>query len=290
MMHTNSSNSFASPDETPRVTLPAIRAMKERGEKFAMLTAYDYPTARAAQAAGVHSLLVGDSMGMVVLGYASTREIPLSALLLVAEAVRRGAPNVFIIGDMPYETMIAGEAAVLAAALQFINAGCDAVKVECETQHEALVARLEQAQIPTIAHIGLRPQAVTTTDGYRAQARDEDGIHALVDLARRMQHAGASMLLIEAVPPEAANAVCQAVSIPVIGCGAGPACDGHVVVTHDMLGFGPARPPKFVPLLADLNTIIRDAMERYVAAIAQGDYPGPQHAYRMRAAPQKTNL
>ncbi|MBL8878607.1 MAG: 3-methyl-2-oxobutanoate hydroxymethyltransferase [Phycisphaerales bacterium] len=289
MTHTNSDTPTESHFSPRRITLAGLRQMKQRGEKFAMLTAYDYPTARAAQVAGVHSLLVGDSMGMVVLGHSSTREIPLSALLLVAEAVRRGAPSPFLIGDMPFEAMASGDSAVLAAAHAFLTAGCDAVKIECEPHHAELIGKVSRAGIPAIAHLGLRPQAVTTSDGYRAQARDDAGLRELVAIARRMEQAGASMLLIEAVPPEAAEAVCRAVSILVVGCGAGPSCDGHVVVTHDMLGLGPAKPPKFVPVLADLNGAIESAMKRYVAAIAGGEYPGPQHSYSMRSITHGAN-
>lgn len=273
----------------PRITLKTLQSMKQSGQKFAMLTAYDFPTAQIAQAAGVQSLLVGDSMAMVVLGHENTRDIPLSILIFMAEAVRRGAPSVFLIGDMPFSTMAAGDVAVVDAARRFMNeSGCDAVKVECEPHHDKLIAALSEAGIPAIAHLGLRPQSVVTPDGYRAQARDEGGIRDLVDQAMRMERAGAIMLLLEAVPPEASQSVCNAVSIPVIGCGAGPACDGHVVVTHDMLGFGTARPPKFVPVLADLNGTLREAMESYVSAITNGEYPGPQHVYGMRTAPIQT--
>lgn len=269
-----------------RCTLSTLIRMKQRGEKFAMLTAYDYPTAQAAQLAGVHALLVGDSMGMVVLGHENTRTIPLSVLLVVSEAVRRGAPNVFLIGDMPYITMNEGDAAILDASRRFRDeCGCDAVKIECEPQHDRLVEKLSAAGVTTIAHLGLRPQTVVSADGYRAQARNEAGVLELVNQAQRMEQAGASMLLLEAVPPEASQAVSRAVSVPLIGCGAGPACDGHVVVTHDLLGLGSTRPPKFVPVLADLRTAMREAMAQYVNAIVTGEYPAPQHAYTMRAAP-----
>lgn len=273
-----------------RYTLSTLIRMKQQGEKFAMLTAYDYPTAQAAQSAGVHSLLVGDSMGMVVLGYENTRTIPLSVLLIVSEAVRRGAPNVFLVGDMPFLTMCESDAAILDAARRFQEeCGCDAVKIECEPDHDRLVEKLAGAGVTTIAHLGLRPQTVVSADGYRAQARDEAGLLELVRQAQHMEQSGASMLLLEAVPPEASQAVSRAVTIPLIGCGAGLACDGHVVVTHDLLGLSAARPPKFVPVLADLRSAMRDAMSRYVRAIVAGEYPAPEHAYTMRAAPTPTH-
>lgn len=276
---------IASPP-APRVDLPMLRRMKAEGRKFAMLTAYDYPMAAAAQAAGAHSLLIGDSMGTVLLGHATTRQVPLSLMLILGEAVRRAAPHVYFVGDVPYEAMTGGEESVLRAALRFRDeAGCDAVKFEAEPGQEKLVAKLARAGLETIAHLGLRPQTITSPDGYRAQARDAAAIAELVAQARRMTDAGAVMLLLEAVPNEASQAVAAAVTIPIIGCGAGPACDGHVVVTHDLLGIGSIRPPKFVPVLAEVGQTYVDAMRRYVEDIAARRYPGPEHVYPMRKQP-----
>lgn len=267
-----------------RVELRTLKQMKAEGRKFAMLTAYDYPTAAAAEAAGVHALLVGDSMGTVLLGLDSTRGTPLSLLLTLGEAVRRGAPRVYLVGDMPYESVAAGTEAAVGAGRRFRDeAGCEAVKFEAGPEDDRLVAALAEAGVDTIAHLGLRPQQVTTPDGYRAQARDHAGIAALVEDARRMVAAGAVMLLLEAVPAAASAAVVEAVDVPVIGCGAGPACDGHVLVTQDMLGIGNTRPPRFVPVHAHLGTDMQAAMKCYVDDIVQGRYPGPEHVYGMRS-------
>ena len=266
-----------------RITLDTLRSMKADGQTFAMLTAYDHPTAAAAQAAGVHSLLIGDSMGTVLLGHPSTRRTPLSLMLILGEAVRRGAPDVFLVGDMPYEAMAAGEDAAAEAARRFRDeAGCDAVKFEAGPSDDQLVSRLARMGIDTIAHLGLRPQQVTSPDGYRAQARDAGAISELVSDARRMVAAGAVVLLLEAVPAEASQAVVAAVDVPVVGCGAGPACDGHVLVTQDMLGIGTIRPPKFVIVHAQLGQAMQDAMRLYVEDIACGRYPGPEHVYPLR--------
>jgi len=274
------------PDNARRITLADLRRMKAQGRKFAMLTAYDYPTAVAAQAAGVHSLLIGDSLGCVVLGHDSTRRVPLELMLVLGEAVRRGAPRVYLVGDVPYESMLAGEQGVLEAARRFVaEAGCDAIKFEAESHHDRLVGRLAGAGIETIAHLGLRPQSVTSPDGYRAQARDAESVAALVADARRMVAAGAAMVLLEAVPNEASEAVVAAVEVPVVGCGAGPACDGHVVVTHDMLGLSGPRRPRFVPLLANLGQAMQEAMRRWVLAIEQQTYPGQEHVYPMKKPP-----
>jgi 3-methyl-2-oxobutanoate hydroxymethyltransferase len=267
----------------PHYDLAFFCRLKSEGRRFAMLTAYDYPTAAVAQAAGVHALLVGDSLGTVLLGHPNTRAVPLSLMLVLAEAVRRGAPHVYLVGDMPYEAMSGGAEATVTAAKRFrAEAGCDAVKFEAASGDERLVTRLGGAEIEVIAHLGLRPQQITSPDGYRAQARDQQSIASLVADARRMADAGAAMLLLEAVPNEAAQAVVAAVGVPVIGCGAGPACDGHVLVTHDMLGWGTIRPPRFVPVLARVATVYEDAIRRYVQDVTSRRYPGPEHVYHMR--------
>lgn len=273
--------------EPEHVTLASLRGLKAAGRKFAMLTAYDYPTARIAAAAGVHSLLVGDSLGMVLLGHASTRETPLELMITLAEAVRRGAPRVYLIGDLPHEAMRNVETLRDASRRFRSQAGCDAVKLEVETQHVAWIERLAHDGHEVVAHLGLRPQSVLTPNDYRAQARDEASIQALVDAARSAVRAGAAMLLLEAVPPEASAAVVAEVDVPVVGCGAGPACDGHVIVTQDMLGLGAPRPPRFVPRHADLGQAIAAAMRRWVADIESGAYPAPEHTYRMRPVPSR---
>lgn len=265
-----------------RVTLETLRDMKRGGRKFAMLTAYDFPTATAAQAAGIHSLLVGDSLGSVVLGQPNTRSVTLDLMIPLAEAVRRAAPDVFLVGDIPFECMQDASTARNAARRFAADAGCDAVKLETESRHAEWVAELAAAGHTVIAHVGLRPQSVITADGYRAQARDDAGIVELVETARSLVDAGARLLLIEAVPNEASQAVLAAVDVPVVGCGAGPACDGHVVVTHDLLGYGAAKPPRFVPVLADLRGTVEAAMRSYGAAIETGAYPAPQHVYPLR--------
>jgi 3-methyl-2-oxobutanoate hydroxymethyltransferase len=269
--------------QPPRMTLATLREMKAAGRKIALLTAYDYPTAVLAQAAGVHGLLVGDSLATVLLGHASTQAAPLDLMVTLAEAVRRGAPHVFLIGDMPYQAVQPGHASALDAARRFCqDAGCDAVKFEASVDDAPLVEALAAAGYTTITHLGLRPQQVTTPDGYRAQARDPETISDLVATSQRMVAAGAAMVLLEAVAAEAAQAVVQAIDVPVIGCGAGPACDGHILVTQDMLGIGTTRPPRFVPRLAELDAQIATAMRRYVDDIVRGSYPGPQHTYGMR--------
>jgi 3-methyl-2-oxobutanoate hydroxymethyltransferase len=266
-----------------RIGLDDLMRLRALGGKFAMLTAYDYPTAVAAQAAGVPVLLIGDSMGSVVLGLESTRTVPLDLMIVLGEAVRRGAPNVYLIGDMPYESMCGGRDAVRSAADRFVReAGCDAVKLETSREDAALVSDLAADGLTVVAHLGLRPQNVESRDQLRAQAREQQEIAELAADCAVMVDAGASLILLEAVPNEASQAVVKAVNVPVIGCGAGSACHGHVVVTPDLLGITPGRPPRFVPVLSDIGARTRDAFVQYVRAIEDGSYPGPQHTYGMR--------
>lgn len=266
-----------------RIRLDDLRRVAAEGGRFAMLTAYDYPTALTAQAAGIPSLLVGDSMGSVVLGQPTTRAVPLDLMIVLAEAVRRGAPNVYLIGDMPFEAMQGGDTAVRDAAIRFREeAGCDAIKLETRREHRPLVERLAGEGFEVIAHLGLRPQEALTPDQLRAQARDDEAVEQLAADCAAMVAAGAVMILLEAVPGEASQAVVAAVDVPVVGCGAGPACHGHVVVTHDLLGITPGRPPRFVPVLADLAKQMEDAFRHYARDIEDRAYPGPQHVYPMR--------
>lgn len=269
-----------------RVTLDDIYRRHQRGEKFAMLTAYDYPTAAAAQAAEVPMLLVGDTAGAVVLGQGTTREVTLAYMLTITDAVRRGAPQCCVVADMPFLAMSAGADAVVRAGQAFCHEiGCDAVKVEVRREDLDLVAQLVAADVPVIAHLGLRPQSVTDPSGYRVHAKQPEEIAALVADAQAFEQCGARLLLLEAVPPEASEAVVSAVAVPVIGCGAGPACAGHVVVTHDLLGIGRMRPPKFVPVLESLTDRTEQAMRQWVSDIATGRYPADEHLYRAKPSP-----
>ena len=270
-----------------RVTLAQLREWKRAGRRFAMLTAYDYPTARYAADAGVDALLVGDSLGNVVLGHATTRDVSLDLMIPLTRAVRAGAPDVFLVGDLHYEAC-RSPSSVQRAAERFIEAGCDAVKIETASGDVEKIKVLAERRICTIAHLGLRPQQITDPSEYRAQARDAAGVSTLVQDARRMVEAGADLLLLEAVPNAASLAVLEAVQVPVIGCGAGPACDGHVVVTHDLVGLTLGKAPKFVPRLADAGREITRGMRRFVESIADGSYPAPEHVYSSVTEPVRT--
>jgi 3-methyl-2-oxobutanoate hydroxymethyltransferase len=265
-----------------KTTLSTLISHKRRGIPITMLTAYDYPTAQIEEAAGVDCILVGDSAAQVVLGYDSTLPITMDFLVTVATAVRRGAPNVFLIGDMPYLSFnVNAEEAIRNAGRFMAEAGCDCVKIEGDVRIAATVRQMSAATIPVMVHLGLRPQAVHQFGGYRAQGRDAKSAQSLIEDAKVLEDAGACALLLEAVPPEPARIIAESTQLPVIGCGAGPHCDGHVVVFHDMVGLTNTRLPRFVRRYAETREYLKKAVEAYVGDIVSGAYPQAEHCYAM---------
>lgn len=265
---------------TKRFTLNDLRAARQSGTKVPMLTCYDYTTATLMQAAGVPTLLVGDSAANVILGHDSTLPVSLDLLIELTAAVRRGAPLAFVVGDLPFGSYMTVEQGCENVARMVKQTGCDCVKLEVGHGHAELVRRLADAGVAVMAHVGLKPQSVGLLGGYRFQGRTATEARDVTDLAVRMQDAGAAALLLEAVPNEVSEAIIARTTVPVIGCGAGPACHGHVVVTHDMLSLT-ARPPRFAPKLADIATPLRQAFEQYVRQVTGGTYPAPEHLYEM---------
>lgn len=265
-----------------KVTLATLGAMKRAGRKIVMLTCYDYPFATVLDQAGVDAILVGDSAAQVVYGHSSTLPATMDMLVPLACAVRRGAPRVFLVGDMPYLSYhVSPQEAIRNAGRFMAEAGCDAVKLECDVRLAPTVAALTAATIPVIVHLGLLPQAVHRLGGYRAQARDAESADRLIRDAVALVEAGACMVLLEAVPPEPARIVAQRVAVPVIGCGAGPHCDGHVVVLHDMLGLSEGPLPRFVKKYGDLRRTAGEAVTAYVGEVRAGGYPAASHQYEM---------
>src|SRR5438477_1873870 len=272
---------------TKKITLTDLRALRASGQRMAMLTCYDYTTARLMHEAGVPLILVGDSAASVILGHPTTLPVSLSFMIEITAAVRRGAPNAFVIADMPfgsYQASVAQGVKNVARMVQRTN--CDAVKLEVSTGSAQLVRTLADAGVAVIAHIGLKPQAVGLLGGYRFQGRTASEAREILALSLLMQGAGAAAILIEAVPPEVANEVVSKTSIPVIGCGAGPSCHASVIVTQDGLGLTPYR-PRFVPALADHATPLKAAFGEYVQAVAAGRYPASEHEYIMPPAEKK---
>ena len=264
-----------------KITLSDLRSARENGDKIAMLTCYDYTTARLMQEAGVPLLLVGDSAGNVVLGYDSTLPVSLDFMIEITAAVRRGAPLALLVADMPFGSYHEGIAQGVHNVCRMMQlSGADCVKLEVADSHLPLVRALADAGVAVMAHLGLRPQSVGVLGGYKAQGRTAVAASAIVDLAVRAEQAGATAILLEAVPPEVSERVVQKTSVPVIGCGAGPACHGSVVVSHDMLGLTP-KAPKFVPVLGDVAQTLTGLFSEYVEQVASGDYPSEEHVYPM---------
>ncbi len=267
-----------------RFTMADLRAARADGRSVAMLTCYDYTTARLMDEAGVPMLLVGDSAANVMLGYDSTVPISLAVLIELTAAVRRGAPRALVMGDMPFGSYAASAAQGVRNVVRLLKlSGCDCVKLEVAAGHATLVQRLADAGAAIVAHLGLRPQSVHLMGGYRTQGRTAAGADAVVETAVAMQAAGATAVLLEAVPPEVSAAVVAAVDVPVIGCGAGPACCGHVVVTPDAIGLSPGRVPRFVPRLADVRPALVGAYAEFVRQVAAKQYPAAEHTYPMPA-------
>lgn len=266
---------------TQKVSLATLRQARTSGRKVPMLTCYDYTTARHMQAAGVPMLLVGDSAANVILGHDTTLPVPLSFMIEITAAVRRGAPLAFLVADMPFGSYHESIAQGVRNVCRMVKrTGCDCVKLEVSPSHMDLVKALSDAGVAVMAHFGLKPQNIGLLGAYRAQGRTLDEARAIVALALHMERAGAAALLLEAVPPEVANAVVNVTTLPVIGCGAGPSCHGCVIVTQDGLGLTGNR-PRFVPELADLATPLQAAFADYVSAVESAQYPAAQHNYAM---------
>ncbi len=264
------------------VTIVDIKGMKAVGEKITMLTAYDASFARMLAAAGIDILLVGDSLGMVVLGYDSTVPVTMSEMLHHAGAVRRGAPNSFVVGDMPFMSYQCSLPAAIGNAGRFMKeAGCDAVKLEgglevCET-----VTAIERAGIPVMGHIGLTPQTAGKLGGYKVQGKDLDSARRLLGTARSLEEAGAFALVLECIPAGLATLISEQLTIPTIGIGAGAGCDGQVLVTHDLLGMFEKFVPSFVKSYVNLAPQIRDAVQEYSNEVRDGRYPDDGHSFKM---------
>jgi 3-methyl-2-oxobutanoate hydroxymethyltransferase len=266
-----------------KFTLNDLRAARAANTKVPILTCYDYTTARLMERAGVPALLVGDSAANVVLGHETTIPVPLHLMIELTRAVRRGAPRSFLIADMQFGSYHGSVARAVRNVFRMLQlSSCDSVKLEAAESQLGAIRELSDAGVAIMAHLGLRPQAVGVLGGYRAQGRTAKEAQHIVDLAVAMQQHGAAAILLEAVPAEVSAAVVEATNIPVIGCGAGPACHGHVVVTHDMLGLTD-RPPRFVPKIADLATPLLAAFGTYVERVRQGSYPAAEHGYDMPA-------
>lgn len=261
------------------VTVPSITARKE-GRKLSMLTAYDYALARLADASGVDMVLVGDSLAMVGLGQRDTLAVGMDAMIHHTRAVSRGVERALVVGDMPFLSYQVSDADAVRNAGRFLAEGrAGAVKLEGGTRMLPRIESIVRADIPVMGHLGLTPQSVAKLGGFKVQGRGTSAAQVLVDDARRLQDAGCFSLVLEAVPAPVARAVTEAVTIPTIGIGAGPHCDGQVLVTHDVLGLFDRFTPKFVKRYAELGKVAVEAMAAYRAEVESGAFPGPEHCF-----------
>ena len=262
-----------------RITIRNLQEMKERGEKIAMLTAYDHPTARMVDEGGVPIILVGDSVGNNVLGYRTTVPVTMDDMIHHLRAVLRGAKKAHIVCDMPFMSYQANADEAVRNAGQFLKEGAQSVKLEGGQRLVPAIRRMVEAGIPVMGHIGLTPQSVNQTSGYRVQGRDEESAQDLIEDALALEEAGVYSLLLETIPAELAQTVTERVSVPTIGIGAGVHCDGQVLVFHDVFGINAGRKRKHVRKYADVGDTIIDATRRYVADVQSGSFPGDDESF-----------
>jgi 3-methyl-2-oxobutanoate hydroxymethyltransferase len=269
-----------SPNPKPRFTLPELAAMKPRGERIVMVTAYDAPGARLADEVGIELILVGDSAAMVVLGHDSTVPATVDEMVVLTRAARRGAQRALLVADMPFGSFQVSDAEAVANAVRFVKeSDADAVKLEGGGASLSRVRAIVGAGIPVMGHIGLTPQSATMLGGYKAQGRTAATARALLADAQALEDAGCFAIVLEAVPAPVATRISEVLRIPTIGIGAGPGCDGQVLVWHDLLGLTEGRAPRFVKRYAHLADDVRAALQAYAADVRSGAFPAEEHSY-----------
>jgi 3-methyl-2-oxobutanoate hydroxymethyltransferase len=256
---------------------------KKGKEKISVLTAYEYSTARICDRADIDILLVGDSAGMVVLGYTSTMPVSMQEMMIFCSAVARGTKRAMIVGDMPFGSYQAAPSVAVENAVQLIKAGCDAVKLEGGSEIIDTIEAIVHAGIPVMGHIGLRPQTSSLWEGYKLQGRTKEGAIKLIEDSNVLEKAGVFSIVLEMVASEVADVITKSLSIPTIGIGSGPTCDGQVLVLHDMLGIYEDIRPRFVKRYAELNKEIFDAVSSYKHDIEAGMFPDESNTFHMDA-------
>jgi 3-methyl-2-oxobutanoate hydroxymethyltransferase len=268
------------PDEAGKLPLTELAEMKRRGDRIVMVTAYDYPTGRLADAAGVDIVLVGDSAAMTVLGHDTTVPATMEEMVMLTRAAARGARRPLVVADMPFGSFQVSDEDALRNAVRFVKeAGADSVKVEGAGPTVSRVVALVGAGIPVMGHLGLTPQSATMLGGFRAQGRSADKARRLLEDAVTLEKAGCFSIVLEAVPAPVAARITEALNVPTIGIGSGPECDGQVLVLHDLLGLYEGRSPRFVKRYAELGEAVKDALERYTSDVRSGAFPGDEHTY-----------
>jgi 3-methyl-2-oxobutanoate hydroxymethyltransferase len=266
-----------------KLPLPELLAMKERGDRIVMVTAYDAPGARFAEDAGIDIVLVGDTAAMVVLGYEGTTvPVTVDEMLFLTRTVARHSNRPLVVGDLPFGSYQVSDEDAVRTAIRFFKEGrADIVKLEGAGPMVSRVRRIVEAGIPVMGHIGLTPQSATMLGGFRTQGKTAEAARQLLADARALQDAGACSLVLEAIPAPVAARITADLTIPTIGIGAGPNCDGQVLVYHDLLGLTEGHLPRFVKRYANLSREIRDALEAYASEVRSGAFPGKEHTYAM---------
>jgi len=263
-----------------KVTTATVREMKKKGEKIAMITAYDYPTAAVVDEAGIDLILVGDSLAMVVLGYVSTLPVTMDVMIHHTKAVTRAVSRALVIGDMPFMSYQASVDEAVRNAGRFLQeAGAQAVKLEGGREVAEVTRRIAAAGIPVMAHLGLTPQAVHQLGGYKVQGKGDDAANRILEDAKILEEAGAFAVVLECVPAELGRVITETLSIPTIGIGGGIHCDGQVLVLHDILGMFERFTPKFVKKYANINAQMKEAVGKYIDEVRGGQFPGPEHSF-----------
>jgi 3-methyl-2-oxobutanoate hydroxymethyltransferase len=275
---------YLKPERPEKVSAPSLRLSKQRRERLVCLTAYDYPTARIVDEAGIDIILVGDSLGNVVLGYGNTVPVTLEEILIHLKAVRRAVQRALLVADMPYGTFHTGDDDAVRNALRLVKeGGAEAVKLEGGHKRVQLVKRLVDEEISVMGHIGLTPQSINQLGSYRVQGKTAAAARQLLDDAKALEDAGAFAVVLEVVPREIAQLITETISIPTIGIGAGVHCDIQVLVIHDMLGLSFGKQARFVRPYANLRDVMTDAVTRYADDVRNGTYPSNDESYGLPA-------
>ncbi|HJT30138.1 MAG TPA: 3-methyl-2-oxobutanoate hydroxymethyltransferase [Pyrinomonadaceae bacterium] len=275
---------YLKPERPEKVSAPSLRLSKQRGERLVCLTAYDYPTARIVDEAGIDIILVGDSLGNVVLGYGNTVPVTLEEILIHLKAVRRAVQRALLVADMPYGTFHTGDDDAVRNALRLVKeGGAEAIKLEGGHKRVQLVKRLVDEEISVMGHIGLTPQSINQLGAYRVQGKTTRAAQQLIDDAKALEDAGAFAVVLEVVPREIAQMITETVHIPTIGIGAGVHCDIQVLVIHDMLGLSFGKQARFVRPYANLREVMTDAVTRYAEDVRNGTYPSEAESYALPA-------
>lgn len=275
---------YLKPELPEKISAPSLRASKKRGERLVCLTAYDYPTARIVDEAGIDIVLVGDSLGNVVLGYGNTVPVTLDEIMIHLKAVRRAVQRALLVADMPYGSFHTGADDAVRNALRLVKeGGAEAIKLEGGRKRLPLIKRLVDEEIAVMGHIGLTPQSINKLGAYRVQGKTAEAARELLDDALALEEAGAFAIVLEVVPREIAQMITESVSIPTIGIGAGAGCDIQVLVLHDMLGLSFGKLARFVRPYANLHETITEAVTRYADDVRNGTYPSDAESYALPA-------